>query len=112
VNKVNSKAVMRWNIQNSPALPDDVRKRFMEQYGRRVTLEGDLLITSQRFRDQGRNTGDCLEKLRVMLLENAQAPKTRKATKPSKGSQRRRLEDKRQTSAKKSQRRSPGRGDD
>ena len=67
VNKVNTKAVLRWAVTTSDHLPDDVRQRFLAAYKRRVTLEGDLVLMSQRFRDQGRNVADCLEKLRGML---------------------------------------------
>ena len=72
-------------------LPETVRRRFIDKYGRRITQEGDLLITSQRFRDAGRNVADCLEKLRVMLAEAAAVPKRRKTTKPTRGSIERRL---------------------
>ena len=64
VNKVNTKAVLRWAVQASPSLPDDVRQRFMARYGRRLTVAGEIVINSQRFREQGQNQRDCLEKLR------------------------------------------------
>ena len=89
----------------SPSLPEAVRRRLLAKYGRRVTSEGDFLITSQRFRDAGRNVADCLEKLRVMLAEVASPPKRRKPTRPTRGSVRRRLENKRKTSQRKQQRR-------
>ena len=95
VNKVNSKATLRWSIRSSPSIPDDVRQRLMAKHARLVALSGDLLITSQRFRDSGRNVADCLEKLRALLVEAATPPKPRKPTRPTKGSVRRRLEDKR-----------------
>ena len=106
VNKVNSKALLRWHIRNSPSLPEAVRGRFLEKHGNRVTTEGDLLISSQRYRDQGRNVEDCLEKLRVMLAEAAAPPVRRKRTKPSRGSIERRLQSKRRRSDKKLGRRS------
>ena len=105
VNKVNSKATLRWPLARSPSLPEDVRQRFLARYRRRVTAEGDLVVTSQRYRDAGRNTSDCLEKLRQMLLEVAQPPKRRKPTRPTRGSVRRRLDDKRRLSQKKGSRR-------
>ncbi|NLY00846.1 MAG: aminoacyl-tRNA hydrolase [Rhodopirellula sp.] len=107
VNKVNTKATLRWPVAASPALPDDVRERFVARYRKRITTEGDLVLTSQRFRDAGRNAGDCVEKLRQMLLETALPPKKRKRTRPSAGSVRRRLEDKRQQSQKKQLRQRP-----
>ncbi len=105
VNKLNTKAQLRWGVMASPSLPEAVRRRLLAKYGRRVTSEGDFLITSQRFRDAGRNVADCLEKLRVMLAEVASPPKRRKPTRPTRGSVRRRLENKRKTSQRKQQRR-------
>jgi ribosome-associated protein len=105
VNKVNSKALLRWPVRTSPSLPEAVRQRFLSRYGNRVTTEGDLLISSQRFRDQGRNVEDCLEKLREMLMEAAVAPVRRKRTRPTRGSIQRRLDSKRRKSEKKQGRR-------
>jgi len=107
VNKVNTKATLRWAVATSPSLPEAVRARFLAKHGRRVTTEGDLIITSQRFRDQGRNVADCLSKLRVMLTEAAVAPVKRKQTKPSKTSVERRLQGKRERSQRKQRRRPP-----
>src|SRR5580704_4135357 len=67
VNKVNSKAVLRWPILHSVTLPSEVRQRFVGRFGRRLTGEGELVLSSQRYRDQGRNVADCLEKLKAML---------------------------------------------
>lgn len=106
VNKVNSKALLRWPVRASAALPEAVRGRFLQAFGNRVTSEGDLLISSQRYRDQGRNVEDCLEKLRVMLAQAAAPPARRKRTKPSRGSIERRLQTKRLRSEKKQGRRS------
>ena len=64
VNKVNTKALLRWPVMTSPSLPEPVRQRLLAKCRRQVTAEGDLLIVSQRFRDAGRNAADCLEKLR------------------------------------------------
>jgi ribosome-associated protein len=108
VNKVNTKATLRWSVRQSGSVPEDVRGRLLARYRRRVTTEGELLVTSQRFRDAGRNVADCLEKLRQMLAEVAVAPKSRRATKPTRASVRRRLEGKRKRSQKKQGRRPPG----
>lgn len=91
VNKVSSKVILRWNPGRCAALPADVLARFLQQQRTRLTKEGDLVITSQKTRDQGRNVEDCLEKLRAALLHALQAPKKRKPTKPSRGSKERRL---------------------
>lgn len=107
VNKVNTKATLRWSVGSSSSLPEGVRQRFYARYRRRITSDGELVMTSQRFRDAGRNVADCLEKLRNMLAEVAVAPKRRKPTKPTAGSIRRRLEQKRRQSKKKDSRRKP-----
>lgn len=112
VNKVNTKATLRWPVSTTGNLPEDVRERFVARYRRRITTEGDLVLSSQRFRDQGRNVADCLAKLRDMVEQVATAPKKRKPTKPSRGSRERRLEGKRQTSQRKQSRRPPRRSND
>jgi ribosome-associated protein len=58
VNKVASKAVLRWSVGASPNLPDDVRARFRSHQHRRITVEGDLVLTSQRYRDQEEGEAD------------------------------------------------------
>src|SRR5437588_751518 len=102
VNKVSSKAVLRWNVASSSSLPDHVRNRLMALNRKRITTEGDLVLTSQRYRDQERNRQDCLEKLADMVREAATLPKPRRATRPSRGSKVRRLAAKRHRSAVKS----------
>jgi len=105
VNKVSSKAVLRWQAAASPSLPPEVRARFLARYGSRLTTEGELVISSQRYRDQGRNVEDALEKLRGMIAEVARPPKRRRPTKPTKASVTRRLESKQARSRTKQGRR-------
>lgn len=107
VNKVNSKAVLRWNANTSQALPADIRSRFLERYVRRINDEGDLVLTSQRFRDQGRNVADCLAKLQQLILDVAVAPTRRIPTRPSRGVKERRLKNKQAKSQRKQMRRPP-----
>ncbi|MCC7085333.1 MAG: aminoacyl-tRNA hydrolase [Pirellulales bacterium] len=111
VNKVNSKAVLRWVIRDTTRLPDGMRHRFLQRYASRITVDGAVVLSSQRFRDQAQNQRDCLEKLRAMLAAVAAVPKPRKKTKPTKTSIRRRVEGKRAHSQKKQSRRGP-RGDE
>lgn len=112
VNKVNSKAVLTWNLLSSPSVPEAIRQRLATQQKRRLSKEGELIITSQRYRDQGRNVADCLEKLRAMLTVAAVAPVVRKIPKPTKAAKRRRLNEKKQQSEKKQRRRTRPRLDD
>ncbi len=107
VNKVNTKAMLRWDITASPSVSAAVRRRFVEKNRRRINGDGEVIITSQRYRDQGRNVADCLAKLRDLLDEATIVPKVRKKTKPTRASKRRRLENKKQNSQKKQSRKSP-----
>jgi ribosome-associated protein len=107
VNKVASKAVLRWNIAASSALPEDVKIRLALQQKRFFTQDGEIVIMSQRHRDQDRNREDCLDKLRAIILQALAVPKPRKPTRPSRGSKRRRLQDKKRRSDVKQQRRRP-----
>jgi ribosome-associated protein len=91
VNKVASKAVLRWNVLASPSLPPDVKARLQQQQRHRITGDGDLLLSSQRYRDQERNRLDCLDKLRAFVLQATAVPKVRKKTKASRASKERRL---------------------
>ena len=101
VNKVNSKAVMYWTIGESPAVPQDVKTRFIEKFGHRLTQDQIVIITSDKYRDQKRNVQDCLDKLKEMLLEVLVPPKKRRATKPSKSSVQKRLSAKKVASDRK-----------
>ena len=105
VNKLNTKATLRWPVLQSPSLPEEICTRLMARYRRRVTSAGELLITSQRFRDAGRNVADCLEKLRRLLIEVAVPPKPRRPSRPTRGSIERRLQGKQRRSRKKRERR-------
>src|SRR5262249_40319952 len=107
VNKVSSKAVLRWSPTTSGTLPYEVRGRFLSKFASRLTNEGELIITSQRFRDQQRNAQDCLDKLREMLVAAARKPTVRRPSKPTRASQARRLDAKRANAHKKRQRKRP-----
>ncbi len=107
VNKVNTKATLRWTVVSSPSLPEAIRARLVARLGRRLTVQGELLVTSQRFRDAGRNVADCLEKLRGLLAEASRVPRPRRATRPSRGAIERRLRHKQQRSQTKRSRGAP-----
>lgn len=101
VNKVNTKVTLHWSITTSASVPEEMRARFVAKFRRRINNQGQLVVISQRFRDQGRNVGDCLAKLREMLTSVAVAPKVRKATRPTRASRERRLQAKQRTGEKK-----------
>jgi ribosome-associated protein len=96
VNKLNTKAVLRWPVSASRALPSGVQERFLARYARRITKEGDLVMASDRFRDQARNAADCVRRLQEMIDAVALPPRVRKPTRPTAGARERRLTEKRQ----------------
>ncbi len=104
VNKVNSKAVLKWNVAASPSLSNGVKSRFFERYSKRVNQLGEVVLASDRFRDQPRNVSDCYEKLRQLIHSVLVPPRKRIKTRPSKGSVQRRLTNKRHRSQKKQSR--------
>ena len=105
VNKVNSKVQLHWNVRSTRALPEAVRQRFLKQHTRRISGNGELYLSSQRFRDQGKNVADVLNKLRKLVLSVAVPEKKRKPTKVSRNQKRKRLENKRRQSERKRLRR-------
>jgi ribosome-associated protein len=105
VNKVASKAVLRWDLANSRSLPADVKARLRAREANRITAEGELVLSSQRYRDQERNRQDCLDKLREMIARAAARPKVRRKTKPTRGSQEARLRAKKRRAGTKAARR-------
>jgi ribosome-associated protein len=107
VNKVASKAVLRWDVTNSPCVPADVKERFLAQNRGRITTEGVLVMSSERSRSQLLNRQDCLDILVDLLRQATVVPRRRKKTRPSRGARERRLQDKRQRSSTKTQRRRP-----
>jgi ribosome-associated protein len=107
VNKVASKAVLRWNVGASPSLPEEIKARLRTQQKNRITGQGELIISSQRFRDQERNKEDCLQKLRAMILQATTPPRPRKQSRPTRASKEARLETKRRRSQVKTRRRRP-----
>jgi ribosome-associated protein len=94
VNKVATAVQLRFDIRRSPSLPEDVRARLEKLAGRKLTQEGVLVITAQRYRTQERNRQDALERLVALLRRAAVRPAPRRPTKPTASARRCRLEDK------------------
>ncbi|HEX2726094.1 MAG TPA: alternative ribosome rescue aminoacyl-tRNA hydrolase ArfB [Beijerinckiaceae bacterium] len=94
VNKVASAVQLRFDVRRSSSLPNDVAIRLMKLAGSRLTQDGVLVITAQRFRSQERNREDALERLLDLVRIAAVAPVKRRKTKPTKASKQRRLESK------------------
>ena len=104
VNKVSTAVELRFDVARSPSLPEAVRARLLARRDRRLTDEGVLVLSAQRFRTQERNREDARERLGALIAAATVAPKKRIATKPTKGAKERRLGAKRERATVKRQR--------
>jgi len=95
VNKVATAVELRFDIAQSPSLPEPVRMRLLARRDRRLTDAGVLVINAQRFRTQDRNREDARERLAAFVAAGLRAPKSRIATRPTRASKERRLDAKR-----------------
>jgi ribosome-associated protein len=102
VNKVSSAVQLRFDVRQSPSLPNDVAVRLMRLAGKRLTKEGIIVIVAQSYRDQTRNRADARERLFELIRQAAVRPVPRRATKVPKAQKRKRIEGKRHRSAIKS----------
>lgn len=98
VNKVATAVQLRFDVANSPSLPDEVHERLTRLAGRRMTEEGVLIIDARRFRTQERNRQDALERLVELIRQAATRPKPRRQTKPTLAAKQQRLATKRRQS--------------
>ena len=96
VNRTESAVELRFDVANSPSLPDEIRARLLARRDRRLTAEGVLVIQGRRFRDQVRNRDDVRERLVEIIRGVLVPPKKRVATKPTRASKERRLAGKQQ----------------
>jgi ribosome-associated protein len=94
VNKVSSAVELRFDLARSPSLPEAVKARAARLAGRRLTRDGVIVISAQRFRDQPRNREDALARLIAILREAAEPPVPRRPTRPTLASKQRRVEGK------------------
>ena len=95
VNKVSSAVHLRFDIAAS-SLPEDVKQRLLALRDSRITQQGVLVIKAQQYRTQELNRADALERLNALVNSVAVPPRVRRATKPTYGSQQRRLQSKTQ----------------
>jgi ribosome-associated protein len=98
VNKVATAVQLRFPLETSASLPEDVRRRLRGLAGRRVTGDGWLVIEANRFRSQARNREDARVRLIELIRAAARPPKPRKPTRPSAASKERRLQHKKERS--------------
>jgi ribosome-associated protein len=95
VNKLETRVTLRFDVLHSPSLDERTRAWLVERLTAELTNDGELLLHASRFRSQARNLEDARERLAERLREALVRPRTRRATRPTKGSKRRRLDDKR-----------------
>jgi len=107
VNKVSSKAVLRYSVRDSPSLPATARARMLERLANRLTKDGALVLHCDVHRNAERNRGAALERLRDVLAAAAAIPKVRRPTRVSRAQRERRLGEKRQRGERKQQRSRP-----
>ncbi|MDP6539689.1 MAG: alternative ribosome rescue aminoacyl-tRNA hydrolase ArfB [Planctomycetota bacterium] len=105
VNKVETRVTLRFDVARSAALSEPQRERALERLAPRLTGEGELILTSSRTRRRARNLADARERLAALLREATAVRKPRKSTRPTQGSVRRRLEEKKRRSQTKRERR-------
>jgi ribosome-associated protein len=109
VNKVETAVQLRFDVRNSPSLPDYVKEKLERLAGSRMTNDGVLIITAQRFRSQERNREDAVERLVELIRQATERPKPRRPTRPTLASKKRRLEAKgRRSDIKKGRSGKPG----
>lgn len=104
VNKVSSALHLRFDIAAS-SLDDALKQRLLALRDQRITADGILVIKAQRFRTQEKNRVDAVERLRELIVSASRVPKKRRPTKPSKSSQRKRMDSKTKRGATKRLRR-------
>jgi len=98
VNKVATAVELRFDVKNSPSLAEPLRERLLARRDRRLTDDGVIVISAQRFRTQERNREDARQRLTALIQSVLVAPKKRIATKPGKAAKERRLTGKRERS--------------
>ncbi len=92
VNKVATAVQMRFDVRGSPSFSDGVRQRLEKLAGSRLTLQGEIVITANRFRTQERNKADAIERLISLIAKAAEPPPPiRRPTRPTRASKERRL---------------------
>ena len=104
VNKVSTAVQLRFDVERSPSLDDGVRQRLRTLAGSRLTADGVLVIDARRHRTQAQNREDARERLIELVRQAAKRPAKRRATRPSRAAQERRIEGKRQQSERKQSR--------
>lgn len=112
VNRSQTRVVLLWDVDASPSLDEGARRRIHAKLATRINREGVLQVASQKHRSQARNRDATIERLIELLTAAFERPKPRRATKPTRASQRRRVDDKKKRGQIKKARKRPGPVDD
>lgn len=107
VNKLSTAVQIRFDVRLTPNLPDSVRARLERLAGRRLTKDGVIVMTAQRYRTQDRNRQDARERLVELIRQATEVPTARRATRPTLASKHRRLDSKARRATLKDQRGPP-----
>lgn len=105
VNKVSTRTEIRFLLEVADWLPAAVRRRLADLYPRRLNRDGEFIVVSSRYRSQGRNLEDCIEKLEGLIERATRRPKRRIPTRKTRASNERRIEVKKRRGQVKSRRR-------
>ncbi len=92
VNKLSTAVQLRFDLAGSPSLPEDVRARARHLAGKRLTKDGEIVITARRYRTREQNRADALARLVALLRQAAERPIHRRPTRPGKAAKQRRLD--------------------
>ncbi len=107
VNKVASAVQLRFDVARSPSLREDVKARLVKLAGKRVSADGILVIEAKKYRTQEQNRFDALGRFYDLMKKASQKPKTRRATRPTRASKEKRIEEKKKRGEIKKLRKSP-----
>ena len=94
VNKVATAVQLRFDVANSPSLPEEVKARLIKLAGKRVTQDGILILEARRYRAQEANREDAIRRLSELVRKALEKPRLRKATRPSQAARETRLREK------------------
>lgn len=101
INKVATAVQLRLDVAGSPSLSPLIKERLIKVAGKRMSGQGELIITARKYRTRERNRQDARSRLNSLIARASEEPKPRKKTKPTKASQKKRLESKRHQGEKK-----------
>jgi ribosome-associated protein len=101
VNKVETKVTLRWDVANSTSITAEQKEVILKKLASRINAEGELMLTAQEKRSQLENKAQVIEKLQKLLTKAFEKKKARRATKPTKGSVQKRIEQKKKHGEKK-----------